>query len=94
MTEHYDARLPCFKCGKTIEEEPLTKGLRNAMPFTSRGGYGSTVYDPVGLRLFLRINICDNCVLEGAAEGTILEGTKIPVPDKITYTLLEVDGEQ
>lgn len=54
--------------------------------FIARGQYGSTVFDPESLsgREFLEINICDACMLEGSAQGTVLHGVT-PVPLRNDY---------
>jgi hypothetical protein len=58
------------------------------MSFTSHGGYGSAVYDPLG-RTHLRIDVCDDCVQSRAEQGAVLEATVIPCPAKITYERFE-----
>jgi hypothetical protein len=83
MTQEHSA-LPCFKCGKQIEIEPFTQGLRHAMPFITHGGYGSTVYDPMG-GYSLRIHVCDDCVRAAGEQGIVLEATTLRQPDKVTY---------
>jgi len=79
------SNLPCFKCGKTIELEPHTEGLRYAMSFISYGGYGSRIYDPYPPGHYLRIHICDDCVTTGAEQGTVLEATVVKRPAEVTY---------
>lgn len=59
--------LPCIVCG--FEPEPVfpdepTMQPYEATMFTSRGHYGSTVFDPMSRYRTLSINICDNCLKE------------------------------
>lgn len=63
--------LPCFRCGRELEQ--INRGTGDRQPaggtvFRSHGNYGSTVYDPPmytrnGLHdEYLEINICDVCM--------------------------------
>lgn len=82
--------LPCFKCGGEIKIDH--ESLLNAMSFISHGGWASE-YDPLDHRKFLRIHICDKCVEAAAKQGMILEGTRIPVPDEVTYKKWNAEPE-
>ncbi len=74
VAEFPDPGLPCFRCGTAIV--PMAWGsLAGAMAFTSRGSYGSRVFDPATReRIFLRVNVCDACVTAGAADGSLVLG--------------------
>ena len=59
---NFNKKETCFICGKKIkiyEDLPM-----DATIFTSRGNYGSTVYDPMHFftDIYLRVLICDECV--------------------------------
>jgi hypothetical protein len=75
--------IPCFKCGKPLEMDH--GNIMDGLSFTSPGNYGSTLYDPMSARNWLRIHICDACVAEAAEKGIVLEATRVPRPDDITY---------
>lgn len=50
----------CFSCGTPINE---VHGFpMEAIEFKSWGNYGSTVFDSVAMREYMRILICDDCV--------------------------------
>jgi len=61
-----NSMLPCFKCGKTLDQVFGSKGASANQPseatvFDSEGQYGSTYFDPMdGQRI--EINICDECL--------------------------------
>lgn len=80
--------LSCFRCDGPVNimvwSGKDTGNLEDAMSFISYGGYGSTVYDEMGRR-FLRIHVCDGCVRVMAARGQVLEGTRIPRGDDVSY---------
>jgi hypothetical protein len=59
--------------------------LHGALECRAYGNYGSTVYDPMDSRTYLRFNLCDNCVRKLSAQGLIQEATVLPQPSKITY---------
>lgn len=60
----------CFKCGEKLVsamsgKESFTVNCppSNALVFTSRGNYGSTIFDPfMDSSDYLEIMICDSCV--------------------------------
>lgn len=71
----------CFVCSKDLE--PCWEGsdaqFNDAIMFTARGNYGSSVYDPVDSRRSLLINICDACLVE--RRDHVLEATEDrPIP--------------
>jgi hypothetical protein len=98
--------LPCIRCGKKLESA-IPHHVRDDMPdwqpenqpsrgttFIARGQYGSTVFDPQGLRYaagteFLEINVCDECMVALAHTGRVLHGvTPHPLlPDYEPWTL-------
>jgi hypothetical protein len=75
----------CAKCGEDVQVENWGGGVPlpvNGTMFTSRGNYGSTVWDPGGTtdRRYLLAVICDKCMRELAMAGSILVVTP-PPPD-------------
>lgn len=78
--------LPCIICG--TELEPAFRDLDHNQPhggttFTTRGHYGSTVFDPplsMGSDRFLELNICDPCLLE--RKDKIIFVQYIPTPSR------------
>lgn len=98
MQDVRDTPLPCLRCGRDLE--PVDAAHMPTQPydatvFTAHGQYGSTVFDPTPYsRQFLEGNICDPCVKECAAAGTIVLATRVPNPDDVTYKAFdpEVDG--
>lgn len=61
--------LPCFCCGKQLESAVHDSTMVYNQPsegaaFISHGGYGCTVFDPIGRSgRHLELNICDECLL-------------------------------
>lgn len=60
---------PCFICGKSLEtpahDNPTTwSPVMDGLWFRAYGNFGSTVFDPISGEHFLRICICDKCILE------------------------------
>ena len=78
--------LPCLICGAVLE--PAFRDFDHNQPhggttFTTRGHYGSTVFDPplaMGATRLLEINICDPCLLE--RKDKILFVQNIPVQSR------------
>ena len=61
-------RRVCISCGKILqaacgEDSPVPD---DGVIFTSRGNYGSTVWDPVQDDQVLRCFVCDKCMVEKA----------------------------
>lgn len=89
--------LACFVCRLALEPAFGKGGIDGdthqpwgALMFTAHGNYGSTVYDPLGMGSHecLMINICDSCIVGGAADGTVALATVAPPsPRDTTYTL-------
>jgi hypothetical protein len=78
----------CLSCRKTLKssmpDEPDGGPPHDGMVFTSRGNYGSALYDPTVFQdstEFLRVVICDECVAKAAADGLIQQGLPQPVPE-------------
>jgi hypothetical protein len=76
-----DQVWPCIACGKILEaviEPPHPAG---GVRFTSRGNYGSTVFDaPEGGDEFIEINVCDDCLLDKVTSvgyGRVITTTEI-----------------
>lgn len=70
--------VPCVICGKDLKA--AGPGSYNqpsgGTAFTSRGHYGSTVFDPMpgwgGPNVFLELNFCDECLSGLAEKGWVL----------------------
>ena len=60
--------LDCIICDKRLYNiyKDIDNQPDNGTTFTSRGNYGSTVWDTVMGEMFLMINICDDCLKEKA----------------------------
>ena len=73
--------LPCFKCGKALENatrssDGLAMSLNQpseGLSFKSYGQYGGTAFDPMDGH-FLEINICDLCLLKALPDKSIAIG--------------------
>jgi hypothetical protein len=83
---------PCIVCGKTaeIDRHMIRHGV---MTFTGAGGFGSN-YDPVSVRRYLVITLCDDCVEFKARTGLVHEVTRTPVPDKLDYAFYDPDSDE
>lgn len=90
-----------FKPAMTLTEdvagEPVThlSGQRLEPPyggtrFTSRGNYGSTLFDPANDEEFMELNICDACLLFGAQRGRVAYGRSV-VHVHVDYEAFDVD---
>jgi hypothetical protein len=85
--------LPCFKCGaqpeRAFKDEP--RQPFGATVFTSRGHYGSTVFDEAPYsRRFLELNVCDGC-LKTNVDRVVL-GTPVEVRS-VDYAEWRFNGE-
>lgn len=65
--------------------------IYGALIFTAEGRYGSA-YDPVSVRRFLSVTICDVCVAAKARDGLVNEVSRTPVPDKLSYEFYDPDA--
>lgn len=52
----------CFKCDKAIQMLQIVEAPLDATIWTSRGNFGSAVYDPGPSDSHLEICICDDCL--------------------------------
>ena len=72
----------CAVCANQLEES--FGAPYGATFFISHGNYGSTVYDPPNMtgasEEYLRLYICDPCLLESAARGSVQRVTVQPAP--------------
>lgn len=79
---------PCFCCGKesknvgglpaNVEINQPSEATTFETPstgFLTHGHYGSTVFDPMDPKVWLEINICDDCLVE--RQDRVLHGTKL-----------------
>lgn len=58
--------LPCIACGRELQSCARPNQPLDGLAFSSRGHYGTTVFDPMDGSA-LEINVCDDC-LERAGE--------------------------
>jgi hypothetical protein len=68
--------LTCIVCLRNIESSIADDANSLHQPsvgtsFTTRGHYGSTVFDPMDGREVLDITVCDLCMLERSSRGVI-----------------------
>ena len=88
MSDLPDCMVPCFKCGKKLENlydrgnQPLS-----GLEFSTHGHYGSTVFDMSAGELVL--NICDVCLEEARDKTKRLLYRKIVKTAKEEYTPFE-----
>lgn len=61
--------------------------VTNAVVFTfnSPGNYGSTVYDPMREDVFLKIYVCDNCLVKAGNEGRVEEVQTLYQPPQFKH---------
>lgn len=74
------AVAPCIVCGKKLEDigSGSPNHARHANQFSTRGQYGSTVFDPMD-DSFLAVNICDPCLVAASKQGRVLDQHYTPV---------------
>lgn len=83
--------LPCIRCWKELESaipdevDDEANQPYAGTAFTTRGHYGSTVFDPMDQWSFLELNICDDCLRAAAKKGHVLLGLKEPAPRSVKY---------
>ena len=83
------ASLPCIVCRRVLDDaftEQDHNQPADATTFTSHGGYGSTVYDPMTERERLEVNVCDDCLVSAARDGAVLHVSVTPVPARTSIT--------
>lgn len=72
--------LPCLVCRKgliAIEASPDGEHPQDGVAFTTRGNYGSAVYDDAAGRQ-MHVNICDPCLEAAIAAGVTRESAVRP----------------
>lgn len=78
--------LPCFKCGKqpesAVPDSPFSYNQPHAATvFTSRGHFGSTVFDPISRERHIELTICDDCLIENKAQ-VLLVKSRYQAPER------------
>jgi hypothetical protein len=75
--------MRCIVCGRSFESA-FPPELKDSTPyggtvFTSWGNFGSTVFDPSGLRESerLQIIVCDGCLTTAAKGGNVTHETVV-----------------
>lgn len=63
--------LPCIVCKRELEGCHKPNQPLYGLAFQAIGHYGTTVFDPMDGSA-LEINICDPCLVEAAASGSVL----------------------
>lgn len=86
-------QLNCIVCNKELEPA-FPPPIEHNQPyggtsFTSRGHYGSTVWDPMD-GTYLEINICDECLVKAGDEGKVLY--VVPKQSVTTFLYKEWNG--
>ncbi|MBX9846117.1 MAG: hypothetical protein K2Z80_30370 [Xanthobacteraceae bacterium] len=70
----YPPTIPCLCCGKPLKDWSYGNNQPfDALEFATRGHYPSSIFD--GQPGELVINVCDRCLLEGAAAERVLRRT-------------------
>jgi hypothetical protein len=87
---------PCFSCGKV--SEPAFPGFNSppldALTFTSPGGYGSALFDPMRGDEYLLVIICDDCIAKEAGSNRVLHcTTPRPVPQDRVCRIWKPEAE-
>jgi len=86
--------LPCICCKKELGNiDPKGNQPSGGLEFTTRGHYGSTVFDPVVGIAFLAVNVCDECLVAEAQAGRVLIGER-QVTTKTKTVLKKWDGHE
>lgn len=72
---------PCIVCGKALQAAIGSPQPSGGVRFTSRGNYGSAVFDaPEAGGEFIEINVCDDCLLDKVTSvgyGRVVTTTEI-----------------
>jgi hypothetical protein len=65
--------LPCIICGTSLKNvwQDAENQPNDGVACTTRGNYGSTVFDPVLSGEFLEFNLCDPCLVKAGEQGRI-----------------------
>jgi hypothetical protein len=76
---------PCICCGKEIDNagpDPATATSppSGAISFSASGNYGSAIFDPMPSegRVFLEINLCDECAVSRASRIRMCKSVAAP----------------
>lgn len=77
--------LPCIVCNKALDSAIPAHIESENQPnegtvFTSRGNYGSTVWDPMSDSTIIEITVCDECLVKHknrVLQGAITRRTEI-----------------
>ena len=92
--------LPCLVCKKKLEVGMLVMDAevmypRGGVTFTSRGNFGSKVFDPPdGLSSrYLQVHICDDCVVQASIEQLVAMGT-VEVKEERRFRLWTTELER
>lgn len=88
------SELRCIKCGREFTpadgaQDRDTLAPYEALLFIARGNYGSAVYDPMSDREYLLVIICDACIVKAAGQGNVMQVTKVPRPEDVTWSAWE-----
>jgi hypothetical protein len=89
MTEQ---ALPCVVCGIYLRNvwDEAENQPKDGLAFSSRGHYGSTVFDPMD-GTFIELNICDKCLIEAGERGRVLSGRRMR---PVAFENLEIGWEE
>lgn len=73
-----DEALPCFICDKVLKNVSanIINQPSGGTAFTTRGHYGSAIYDNPMNNDFIEINICDDCFLEKFTNHKVLRARR------------------
>lgn len=66
----------CIACKKQVDSQehwPL-----DALIFEATGNYGSSIFDPMGNDKWLRVVICDACIVENQDKVRMVENLTVP----------------
>jgi hypothetical protein len=65
------AGLPCIVCGRDLASCSRPNQPLDGLAFSSRGHYGTTVFDPMDGSA-LEINVCDPCLVSAGERRRVL----------------------
>ena len=70
--------LDCIVCDKQLKNvfPDVVNQPSCGTAFTTVGHYGSTVFDSMGDRTFLELNVCDECLKRLASNSKVLMGER------------------
>lgn len=67
--------LPCIVCGKQLQPVFADQDVNqpnDGLAFSTKGHYGSTVFDPGLGTMSLEVNICDPCLTEAGDKQQVI----------------------